>query len=489
MEHAQRKIAYPILFLLFAFLTPFRSVTSRRPSCALGFLSALLVLLPLAEQVQAQEQLYERRSLSEWQSDLGDMSPGIRRKAVEALGYFGPPALPYLIRGLKDPDTVVYEVAIKSLSKVGSAAVPALTQVIANNKEGRRVVDGAIRALGNLGPDAKEAVPELARALSNPQFGYAAAGVLTKIGPPAVSALSDALVRGDTMARSLATSALAKIGPAAVPALVRSLKETSADVRRSAAEALENMGPKAKDAVPALTRALNDVSPQVRRWAASAVPALVKVLKDDNAQIRFLATRALGAIGPAASAAIPALAETLPDNQEAFTVLAGFGKAAKDVVPTLVPLLRHRRSLVRMYAAKVLRAIGPEAKAAVPALIENLGNPDLFARSEAIHALGDIGPTAAEAVPALAELMTDKRAGVEHLAGEALGDIGPPAVAALTAKLDHPDYEVRLRAVRSLAKIGPGAKAALPALIRMYREPVTVVRMEAYQAIKKIEGN
>lgn len=65
--------------------------------------------------LQAQEPRYEGRTFAEWQGDLKDLSPEVRMRAVEALGYFGPRAVPALIQALKD-DT----------AKVRRDAVPAL---------------------------------------------------------------------------------------------------------------------------------------------------------------------------------------------------------------------------------------------------------------------------------------------------------------------------------------------------------------------------
>lgn len=79
--------------------------------------------------LQAQEPRYEGRTFAEWQGDLKDLSPEVRMRAVEALGYFGPRAVPALIQALKDDTAKVRREAAAALGKIGPAAkdaVPAL---------------------------------------------------------------------------------------------------------------------------------------------------------------------------------------------------------------------------------------------------------------------------------------------------------------------------------------------------------------------------
>jgi len=69
------------------------------------------------------------------------------------------------------------------------------------------------------------------------------------------------LKKGDGAARQRAALAIGEMGPkakAAVPDLVDALKDKSGRVRRFAAKALGQIGPKAKAAVPSLTEALKD---------------------------------------------------------------------------------------------------------------------------------------------------------------------------------------------------------------------------------------
>ena len=138
-------------------------------------------------------------------------------------------ALIQKLKELKDKDPRVSTNAAGDLSRIGPAAVPALTEALKD--EDHNVRQGAIVALGSIGPTAKD-VPALIRALKDE----------------------------DAQVRDIAAGALAGIGPAAVSALAQALKDEDRFVRGRAAYALGRIGPAAKDAVPALTEALKDKS-------------------------------------------------------------------------------------------------------------------------------------------------------------------------------------------------------------------------------------
>ena len=125
---------------------------------------------------------------------------------------------------------------------------------------------------------------------------------------------------------------LGEIGPeakAAVPALTELLKDNSTSMQEILAEALGKIGPNAKDVVPAITELLQDKAYAVRASAAralgrmgpaakDAVPALTQLLQDKEKWQIILpaAATALGDIGPAAKDAVPALTQLLKYQDE-----------------------------------------------------------------------------------------------------------------------------------------------------------------------------
>ena len=173
----------------------------------------------------------------------------------------------------------------------------------------------AAEALGNLGREARGAVPALAAALRdrNDQVRWRAAEALGKLGPDAaaaVPALVDALDRSDMLAQE-AAKALGRMGGAARPAvsaLASALTRDDVYLRREAAKALVKLGPDAEEAVPVLVEALRDKDRTVRAEsckvlgrigpaARSAVPALKALLRDPDDLVRVQADEALRRIG------------------------------------------------------------------------------------------------------------------------------------------------------------------------------------------------
>lgn len=149
----------------------------------------------------------------------------------------------------------------------------------------------AAQALGEIGPEAKEAVSTLIEALRDQEKSVRqnvvrALGEIGLEAKMAVPALIAALKDQDSFVRLSAAEALGKIGPdakAAVPALIVALKDQDPPVRLTAAQALKNIGLDAKKAIPTLTEALNDHEISVRRAAAGAIEKLATVLRDDKA--------------------------------------------------------------------------------------------------------------------------------------------------------------------------------------------------------------
>lgn len=246
---------------------------------------------------------------------LNRQSPAIRSGAADALGGIGAgatQAIPALINLLGDRDYEISHHAASALGRIGPAAVPALMQVAA--REDGRVTGMAETVFSYLdaGPDL---VHELARLLGSSgekpcvrAFATKALGRMQEKAKDAAPDLVRALGGENSEVRSAARWALGQIGPAAVPALREALKNDNVQVRSNAASALGSMGPAAEDAVPALAQALRDENPVVRIEAISAlekiqassgavVKALIRVLDGDKDDfVRLNAARALNKI-------------------------------------------------------------------------------------------------------------------------------------------------------------------------------------------------
>jgi HEAT repeat protein len=208
---------------------------------------------------------YEGRSVRQWKRQLGTEDAEERSKAAFALGSMGEDArsaVPELARVLtEDPDRACRIEASLAMSKIAPAcadAVPALAKGLSDPELFVRM--NSAMALFRLKLEARPAVPELIRAVQDDKnktnlgafhhtiqdmaglaLGRASAGT-----PDGVAALTDALAEVTSVeSRSHLARALGEVGPparSAAPKLRALLTDDSTLVRESAAAALEKMG-------------------------------------------------------------------------------------------------------------------------------------------------------------------------------------------------------------------------------------------------------
>jgi hypothetical protein len=227
---------------------------------------------------------------------LGSPEAATRWRAAQALGECGEPArgaTPALIAALDDADFWVGEAAAVALRKIAGPNEPLRERRNRGPREPvpvtpavRSLIDKmrdpatrwmAVVALGEMGPEARAAVPHLVDALEDADapVRWDAAKTLGKIGPAAAAAVPTlaALVNDpqDAVVRPYAVVALGRIGrnaKGAVPSLIHALKEHAADIRAKAGEALVQIG---GAAVPALIEAMKDEDSEFRARAANAL--------------------------------------------------------------------------------------------------------------------------------------------------------------------------------------------------------------------------
>ncbi len=141
------------------------------------------------------------------------------------------------------------------------------------------------RAIGEIGPPARSALPLLMDSVERDPAGVAVAAVdaIGKMGPDAGRAaplLMEHLEAGHPALRLAATRALGRMGPAgaaAVPVLMKWTSEGGVphELRARAVEALGGMGEDALDSIPTLTELLrSQVAMEVRAAAALALGRL-----------------------------------------------------------------------------------------------------------------------------------------------------------------------------------------------------------------------
>jgi HEAT repeat protein len=223
------------------------------------------------------------------------------------MGASAEPAVPALLEALKDKDRslriqVLY--ALNGATINDKRLLPTLIEVLKKD-ESVEMRQAAVSLLPRFGEDA---LPHLKLALTDKDenLRWMAANSLGQLGPAAKKAIPDLVqvAKRDASAnvRAYAVQAIAQTGPESVDILVEFLKEKDSSVRQIVVTVLGQFGARAKP----------------------AVPLLIEALKDKDATTRWMAAQTLGQIGPDAKAAIPALKEALKDKDDNVRAFAQF---------------------------------------------------------------------------------------------------------------------------------------------------------------------
>jgi len=213
--------------------------------------------------------------------------------------------------------------------------------------------DGAVLmwtcgALGQLGEDAKAAIPKLREIARREDSGRWAVEALGSMGPEAVPSLIEVYQETNGGNRWFAAQALMKLGPkagAATPQLLEDLNGTNAGRVVLAAQVLGHLGEDARVALPRLAELLHD--------------------EEEDIRLRVRAAGALWRLDRQTNAVLPVLLAALKDTslhgvgakRFAAETLGEMGPAAKDARPFLQTMLQDQPSGVRQYAAEALGKI------------------------------------------------------------------------------------------------------------------------------------
>jgi HEAT repeat protein len=242
---------------------------------------------------------------------------------------------------------------------------------------------------------------------------------------------------------------------------------------------------------------LRDYNPDRDRVADFLVKDLAAILKDLESPERRLRLEGLHAAASAGSEARAALSKVLPliDDSDEELRLAALGAllriepANARIASGARPFLKHADPQRRIQALEILSAIPAEADPSgllncAAALLEE-ADPQLRRRSSL--ALARIGKAATPVVGALAKLLKETDRELRILGAETLGRIGGEAAVAALAETVRSDASgtVRMRAADSLARLGPAAKPARPALEAALNDPAMAQRPEVLEKIRE----
>jgi HEAT repeat protein len=186
-------------------------------------------------------------------SGFSDPIAASRRAAAEAaegLEGLAEPAIPRLVKMLKDKDPFVRWVVARTLGKLGKRADDVVPSLLANiDDEDLDARMAAIEAVGKFGPEANRAVEALARTVG----------------------------KGDAEVRVATIKALEDIGKGsapALPAVVREFANIDPRVRAAAIRLVGRFEAKARPYIADLRKMLGDLDIDVRKAASAAILAI-----------------------------------------------------------------------------------------------------------------------------------------------------------------------------------------------------------------------
>ncbi|MDG2389158.1 MAG: HEAT repeat domain-containing protein [Planctomycetaceae bacterium] len=288
-----------------------------------------------------------------------------------------------------------------------SAAIPGLTQLVADRTVDLIIRRRAIIMIGRLGQPGLESLSTLKTLLKedarkgHPPAAWAAKAIAL-LGPAAKEATPELITRLNAPSAHLESrlaclEALARIGGVhadVIPAILEQLKFPSSkldvhqqlEIRRGAIDALALIGPD----------------------ASIAVPVLMDYLYDSNDLLRAKVVIALGAIGPSASPASSAVAEKLlfDDAEEVRREAAlALAKLGTDGERLLTGLTRDEEPLVREFCLIALGQNSSLSEEAVTGLTSSLDDENDRVRLVAAKALAKHSQQRAQVVSTLIDLL------------------------------------------------------------------------------------
>jgi HEAT repeat protein len=434
-----------------------------------------------------------------------------RIRAWYLLSACGSKTLPILVKTSRDlggypiymlnrGEKSVSDPVLLALGMSGKVSVPTLVEFIKNNEESLNTT-AAVVALGQIGSEAKEAIPVLLRMEESGRdmniSGYRAIDW----------ALKQIIDKND------------------VPTLIVALQDEDSNVRERAGSALcvlKNLGSSANLFVPILIRKIQDPNYTVNQCAITAlgrigkdadaaVPHLISILQKERITPDFrdprpTAIEALGNIGISAQDAVPILTDMLKDQDLGLSAALALRKIQGETKNTIfilkattsteikrldqekweMPMVGtggFRRSYNR--SADVLTHIGKDA---VPDLIKTLNNSSsLSARYYAAIVLGNIGHDAEESIPSLIAALKNPNQKVHYRAAVALSQIGSASAPELIKALQEKNDRLRqgaIYALWSMEHLPIDAVKPLKEILEDEKNPLTVRRLAAIALVK-----
>jgi hypothetical protein len=227
----------------------------------------------------------------------------------------------------------------------------------------------------------------------------------------------------------------------------------------------------------------------LRAIGTNAVPYLVKLLQHREPrllrELRGFSERTKTFLRMDSELELPWVAVVERDMQLS-AAFAALGPSARPAFPMLTNLLLRPETAT--VSASALARLGPEAFGALSRALEN---PQAQVRAAAAGVLGSMSGDLSKIIPALRIALTDSDKSVRINAVVSLGqiaEIDPEAVLDdLIRGLRDSSPTVKIFAAELLARLGDGARPAVPELVNMAKGLDRLARGTAVSALKQID--
>lgn len=422
--------------------------------------------------------------------------PHTEYPTVIKLIEIGSPAVPYLLRALKETDELMRSCAIMALSKIEPKDPHTIEALIAALGDQRgAVLRELLPAIENLGPQAKAGIPQLRETLrhSDPAIRLRA---VTAIG-----AVSD--FEGTS-------------GALDVEALTALLKDPDAEIALEAAETLAVKAHSFTESVPFLLRVFEHSDShrgsrvllalgQITDQRIEVVPVIAKGLLESDRTIKISALLALSRVPELSPKLVRGFRFCLTDKTEmvrynAANLAGQMGSKGRQFVPELIPLLHDSYTANREVAVLAIQNLMPEhyprgtvaersqetSKKLYKLDTELQSTDHSIFESAVVFLLREARPAAGYVVQTedTRERISENFRHMDYL--ENLAEKTAVAIERLRRDLTSPSSEKQRFAISSLGAFGLAAQTALPDLIDLQRSPNAMIAVAAREASQKI---
>ena len=419
------------------------------------------------EKIELLKEITDDPTMSVYAGDMQIVQKYFYENHPETIDDYPFDIMKFYIRVMRESDYPGDKAdAINSFAQFGSdakSAVPALIEIlrgenhdiegwgygVIGNVVGNNLHCDAIIALGKIGPDASDAIPEIEKLINDedPCVHFMSESSLYLIGYEREEMLGSLISqlkseRPSVYDYPVICEALGKIGSAAsgaVPRLTELAVHEDHYVRSSARNAIYQIegswGPVYKICIDALSNENEEIrkdAVNTIQWISrqtedkAAIPALEELLKDKDPEVRYSVCETLAQMGVPKDKILPALIELTKTKPDSSTtrLIASFGIEAKSAIPALLEMLANTNDFIVLDAVSAIKEVGGTYDQAVERLIELTTHEDEEIRKTSIETLRVLKEKAVKALPALRSVMlNDKSSNVKSSAREAINSI------------------------------------------------------------------